>query len=264
MEFNWKTGCGGAVILVAILALILSFYTVPAGRIGIITRFGAVSRVANPGLGMKIPFIEGRALMDVRTQKDQVPASAASSNIQAVDSQIAVNYHLDPSKASRVYQEIGTNYADVVIAPAIQDVFKATTANFTATQLIQQREKVRLEAEQALKEKLAPYGIIVESFNIVNFDFSKEYNASIEAAQVAQQNVVAAQQRLIQAQVEAQTAVAQAKGQADSQAALKNTGALTDEYLRYLALQKWNGVLPSVTSGAIPFIDVAKAAQSVP
>jgi len=72
-EFNWKvneekkkvSGKNGfrltgivVVILVVVIAVFMSFYTVPAGSVGVITRFGAVQRVASPGFGSKIPFIE--------------------------------------------------------------------------------------------------------------------------------------------------------------------------------------------------------------
>ena len=98
--------------------------------------------------------------------------------------------------------------------------------------------------------------MIIENFNVVNFDFSKAFNDAIEAKQVAQQEVETAKQKLAQAQVDAETAIAQAKGQAESQKALKDTGAMTPEYLYYIFLQKWDGKLPAVMGGASPMIDV--------
>jgi regulator of protease activity HflC (stomatin/prohibitin superfamily) len=243
------------VILVAIALFFMSINRVDAGYVGVITRWGAVNRVVYPGISWKIPIAEGIRKMDVRTLKDQVDVAAASKDLQTVTSTVAVNYHLDGQYAAAVYQSVGMHYQDVLIAPAVQNIFKATTAKYTAEELITKREQVRLDSEKALETQLLAYHVIVENFNIVNFDFSPEFNAAIEAKQVAQQQVETAKQLLAKAQIEAQTAVAQAQGQADAQAALKNTGALTPEYLEYLALTKWNGVLPIVTSGT-PFIDV--------
>jgi regulator of protease activity HflC (stomatin/prohibitin superfamily) len=243
------------VILVAIGLFSMSINRVDAGYVGVITRWGAVNRVVYPGISWKIPIAEGIRKMDVRTLKDQVDVAAASKDLQTVTSTVAVNYHLDGQYAAAVYQSVGMHYQDVLIAPAVQNIFKATTAKYTAEELITKREQVRLDSEKALETQLLAYHVIVENFNIVNFDFSPEFNAAIEAKQVAQQQVETAKQLLAKAQIEAQTAVAQAQGQADAQAALKNTGALTPEYLEYLALTKWNGVLPIVTSGT-PFIDV--------
>jgi regulator of protease activity HflC (stomatin/prohibitin superfamily) len=247
------------VILAAVILVIaLSVYQVPAGSIGIVTRFAATNREADPGIGLKIPFVEDVHLMSVRTQKDEVAASAMSENLQVVTSTIAINYHLDGKNALTVYQNIGTNYPDIIIAPALQNTFKSVTAKYTAEELITNREAVRLEAENELTTRLAAYNIIVENFNIVNFDFSPEFQAAIEAKQVAQQSVETSKQKLAQAQIEAQTAVTQAQGQADAQKAMKDTGSLTPEYLEYLFLTKWNGQLPTLMGGADPVFDVSQ------
>jgi regulator of protease activity HflC (stomatin/prohibitin superfamily) len=243
----------GAVLILASL----SVYIIPAGSVGVITQWGAVNRVVTPGIGIKWPIAESVQRMDVRTQKDQVDAAAASKDLQKVTSTIAINYHLDGRYAVDVFQNVGLEYQDILIAPAIQNIFKATTAQYTAEELITKREEVRLKAEVALTSQLGIYHVVVENFNIVNFDFSPEFNAAIEAKQVAQQQVETARQKLAQAEVDAQTAIAQAKGQADAQAALREAGALTPEYLKYLALTKWDGHLPSVVGGAAPFIDVS-------
>lgn len=251
-------------IVIGIMALSViasGVYTVPAGNVGVITRFGAVHRVVQPGLGIKIPFADELHEMSIRTQKDQVDVAAASRDLQVVTSTIATNYHLDGLYATDVFQNVGTNYQEILIAPAVQNIFKATTAKYTAEELITKRDEVRARAEEALALQLAEYHVIVENVNIVNFDFSPEFNAAIEAKQVAQQQVETAKQKLAQAEVDAQTVIAQAQGQADAQAALRDSGSLTDAYLRFLALTKWNGILPTVVGGATPFIDVTDIVQ---
>lgn len=254
-------GCIGLGVFAVIFVVILFFMSltrVNAGFVGVITRWGAVSRVVYPGISWKIPIAEGVKKIDTRTLKDQVDASAASRDLQLVTSTIAVNYHLDGKYATEIYQNVGLKYQDIVIAPAIQETWKATTALYTAEQLLTQRNQVSNDALNALGDKLLKYHIIVENFNIVNFDFSQEFNDAIEAKQVAQQQVATARQLLEKTKVEAQTAVAQAQGQADAQAALKETGALTPEYLNYLALNKWNGILPVVVGDSTPFVDVTE------
>ncbi len=224
------------IILALVIILSATLYEIPAGNIGVVLRFGAVDRVVYPGINAKIPFVETVQTMNIRTQKDEVQATAMSENLQLVTSVIAVNYHLDGSKAKEVYQNVGANYAEIIVAPAIQNTFKAVTAKFDAEELITKRDQVRLAAEEDLTKQLARYNIIVENFNIVNFDFSDEYQNAIEAKQVAQQQVETAKQKLAQAEIEAQTEVARAQGQADAQKALNQTGALTPEYLQYLFL----------------------------
>jgi len=249
------------IILIALAVIILAtslFYEVPAGNIGVVLRFSAVDRVAYPGINIKLPFVERVVLMNVRTQKDEAQATAVSENLQVVTSIIAVNYHLDGTRAKEVYEKVGADYTNIIVAPAIQNTFKAVTALFTAEELITKRDEVRLLAEEKLTTQLEPYFIVVENFNIVNVDFSEEYQQAIEAKQVAQQQVETSKQKLAQAEIDAQTVIAQAKGQADAQKALNDTGALTPEYLQYLFLTKWNGILPQVmSSGTDTMIDVS-------
>jgi regulator of protease activity HflC (stomatin/prohibitin superfamily) len=253
------------IILALVIILSATLYEIPAGNIGVVLRFGAVDRVVYPGINAKIPFVETVQTMNIRTQKDEVQATAMSENLQLVTSVIAVNYHLDGSKAKEVYQNLGANYADIIVAPAIQNTFKAVTAKFDAEELITKRDQVRLAAEEDLTKQLARYNIIVENFNIVNFDFSDEYQNAIEAKQVAQQQVETAKQKLAQAEIEAQTEVARAQGQADAQKALNQTGALTPEYLQYLFLTKWSGVLPQVmTNNTDTVFDVSKFMTTQP
>lgn len=235
----------------------LGFWSiVSAGSVGVVTQFGAINRVVNPGIVFKLPLVESVHGMNTRTQKDQVEAQAASKDLQIVKSIVAVNYHLDGTKATEVFQQIGTSYQDIVVSPAIQDIFKASTAQYTAEELITKRETAREYAEQELTKKLKVYNIIVDNFNIVNFDFSPEFNTAIEQKQVAQQQVETAKQTLEKIKIEAEQAKSQAQGQADAQKALKDTGALSSEYLQYLALTKWNGILPTYTGGTIPFINL--------
>ena len=225
-----------------------SFTIVGAGSVGVVTRFGAVNRVVNPGLNFKIPLIEGIAIMETRTQKEQVDARAASKDLQEVKSTIALNFHLRAEKAVVVYQNIGILYRERIIDPAIQEAFKATTAEFTATELITKREAVKQKALKHLKERLDIFNVVVDDFNIVNFDFSDDFNQSIEQKQVAQQNYE-------KARIEATTATTQAQGQADAQKILKDSGSLSPEYLQFLSIQKWDGKLPNATSGT-PFINI--------
>ncbi len=244
-----KAIIGGIVAIFLLITFFSSFAFVGAGNVGVVTRFGAVNRVVYPGIVLVIPYIEGVIPMNTQIQKDQVDASAASQDLQTVQSTVAVNYHLEGQDAVTVYQNIGIGYQDTVISPAIQEVFKATTAKYTAEQLITEREVIRQGAQASLSAKLAPYHILVDNFNIVNFDFSTDFNNAIEQKQVAQQN-------LERAKIEAQTAVTTAQGQADAQAALKNSGSLTPEYLQFLAVNKWDGRLPTVTNGGTPFISI--------
>lgn len=252
------------VLILAIVLIFSSFGTVGAGERGIKTRFGAVTgKVFEPGLYFKLPFIEQVVEMNVQTQKDETGASASSSDLQMVNTTIAINYSVDPTQVTTIYKTIGVDFKNRVIDPAIQENVKAVTANFTAEQLVTKREEVRDLIQQKITDKLKTFGILVESFSIVNFNFSKSFNEAIEAKVTAEQNALASKNKLEQVKYEAQQAVEKAKGNADSirieASALQqnpNVLKLREIENQSKAIEKWSGNLPNVTGGALPFINV--------
>lgn len=277
--FNYTTQSGdvrfgkiiGQVIalLVVLIFVFSSFGTVGAGYIGVKTQFSAVKGTVQPGLYFQLPFIQNVTLMDTQTQKEQVDATAASNDLQQVTATVAVNFHVEPTDAATIYQNIGADYQVRVIDPAIQESIKSVTANYTAEQLITDREKVREEILALLSTKLQTYGVKTDSLNIVNFDFSKTFNDAIEAKVTAQQNALAAQNKLAQVQFEAQQTVATAKANAEAiqiqTAAIQNGGganyvALQSIKVQQAAVDKWDGKLPTqmIPGGAVPFINLTK------
>jgi regulator of protease activity HflC (stomatin/prohibitin superfamily) len=197
--------------------------------------------------------------MDTRTQKYEASLTAASQDLQDVNTKIAINYHLSPDSVPDIYRTIGVNYADKVIYPLEQESNKAATAQFTAEQLVTKREQVKEMMKTTLQEKLAPRGIIVEEISIVDFAFSPSFSQAIEAKVTAEQNALGAKNKLEQIKYEAEQRVTQAKGEADAIAiqAQAITAQGGKDYVSLQAIQKWNGVLPIYTGGGVvPFIDI--------
>lgn len=143
---------GWVVFLIAFF-FIFMFRTVGAGQVGIITRFGDVNRVATSGIAIKMPWpIEHIEKMETRVQKEEQDASAATADLQDVNGKLALNYALDNATALRVYKELGKDYKNRVITPAVQESFKASTAQFTAAELITKRGEVKAKAEEQRKK----------------------------------------------------------------------------------------------------------------
>lgn len=238
-------------LIVSALPVVGAWTTVSAGTVGVITRFGAVQRVVNPGLVLKIPFIESVTKMETRTQLEQVGAQSASKDLQEVRATIALNFHLDGTKAVSVYQNFGTDYKNRIIAPAMQEAFKATTAQYTASDLIAKRGAVKTVAYTELKNRLTKYHIIVDDFNIVNFKFSDEFDQAIEQKTIASQNKE-------KATIEAETALIKAQGEVNAAKKLQEQGALTPLYVEFFKAQKWDGkAQPQV----IPFYNYSPSQQ---
>ncbi|MBQ4645234.1 MAG: prohibitin family protein [Clostridia bacterium] len=237
-----------AVCAIVVVGVAISCFTVvQAGHTGVVLTFGAVEDTElEEGLHFKIPFIQRVVQMNNRTQKIETEGSSSSKDLQIISYVVAVNYHVNDDSSASLYQNVGTDYGSVVIVPAIQESIKAVTAQYTAEELITKRQTVGEQIKDALSEKINQYGITVEIFNIVDFDFSEEFNAAVEAKQTAQQNALKAEQDLARIEVEAQQKITQAEAEAESIRLIQEALAKSPDYVDYIKWNKWNGELPTV------------------
>jgi prohibitin 2 len=279
------------IIIISVIA-ISSVRIVDAGHRGILVQFGNVDtgNSLDEGLHFIVPFRDNVVQMEVRTQKVVENAASASKDLQDVSTQVALNYHLNPDRAQIVYQQLGFDYGNRVITPAIQESVKQVTARFNAEELITKRETVKNQIEEQIKARLAPYNIVVDAISITEFQFSQQFRTAVEAKVEAQQRALQAQNDLRRIQIEAQQNEAQAIGEQKANIAraegIKQSNVLQAEgeaqaitiidqqlrnnptYLEWLKATKWDGVLPLVTGGAggqgvTPFIEIPTSRSNV-
>jgi regulator of protease activity HflC (stomatin/prohibitin superfamily) len=253
------------VIIILVLLFFRPFVQIGAGERGVVLNFGAVQdRVLDEGLHFRVPVMQTVIRVDVKVQKSESEAAAASSDLQDVSSRVALNYHIIPDKANAVYQTIGVAFKERIIDPAVHEVVKAVTAKYTAEELITKRPAVSDAMKTALTERLLKHNIAVDAFSIVGFSFSKIFMEAIESKQTAEQLALKALRDLERIKIEADQKITTAKAEAES-LRLQRANISTDLIeLRRVeanlkAIEKWNGILPQVTgAGAVPFIGVGE------
>lgn len=262
-----------ALVIIGILVVILLFFRpfvqIGAGERGVVLNFGAVQdAVLDEGLHFRVPIMQAIVAVDVKVQKSESEAAAASSDLQDVSSKVALNYHIIPEKANIVYQTIGLAFKERIIDPAVQEVVKAVTAKYTAEELITKRPAVSDAMKAALTERLLLNNIAVDAFSIVGFSFSKGFMEAIESKQTAEQLALKAKRDLDRIKIEAEQKITAARAEAES-LRLQRANISTDLIeLRKIeanlkAIEKWNGILPQVTgSGAVPFIGVGEQVKA--
>jgi regulator of protease activity HflC (stomatin/prohibitin superfamily) len=263
----------GLLILLLIIFAILwgTFVIVPAGHRGVVLWWGSVEkRIMGEGLNFKVPIAEGAIKVDVKVQPHPFKEiDASSKEYQMVKMTGMMNFHIDPSFVNDLYQKVGLDFADKVIDPAFNDFVKEVVPTYPIGEILPKREEIRKRAMTKLGENLSRYHIIVDDIYFANIRFSPEYERAIEAKQVAQQQVETQRQVLAQREIEAQQKVATAKGEAESilvvaQGQAKANDALSRSIspilVQYKSIEKWNGILPQVSGGAVPFIDLSKLA----
>lgn len=269
-----RKGPTGLMVIAGVIIFILFFFRpwvqVGPGQRGIVLNFGAVqNQVMDEGLHLRIPVMQEIMLMDVKVQKVETDAAAASSDLQDVTSRVALNFHIVPDKANIVYQKIGIQFKERIIDPAILEVVKAVTAKYTAEELITKRPAVSDAMRMSLSERLMDYNIAVDAFSIVIFSFSKVFTEAIEAKQTAEQLALKAKRDLDRIKIEAEQKITAARAEAES-LRLQRANISPDLIeLRKIeanmkAIEKWNGVLPQVTGeGSIPLIGLGDTPKKI-
>ncbi|MFL6358250.1 MAG: prohibitin family protein [Nitrososphaeraceae archaeon] len=265
-----KILAGIVTFIIIVIIVMQSVVVVQAGHRGVVVYLGAVeNKVLGEGLHFIIPFAEQVIQLEVRTLKFQADASAASNDLQEVATVIALNYHIDPSKSNIIYQQLGADYTNRIIAPTIQESVKASVAKFNAEELITKRETAKAVIAQAIRNTLSARNILVETVFITDFKFSEAFASQIEQKVVAfqkylteQNNLrsvqVVANQTVVQAQAQARSNVARATGESQAIKVITEQLRQSPQYLQWQSINRWNGQMPYSlgSGGATPFFQL--------
>jgi len=225
-------------------------------------------------------MVQNVEMMNVQIQKAESSEATASKDLQEITTTVAVNYKLDPEKVLEIYRTLRHEYADRVIKPNIEESLKATTALFTAEELITKRADLKTKFDDILDERLRHFGIEVVAVSITDFQFSQAFDAAIEAKVTAEQRALEAKNKLVQIEYEAQQRIIEAEAEknatitratgeaeallisktAEAQAILIEANATAEaiefitsqmnpEYAQYKWLEEWDGKLPLFIGG---------------
>jgi regulator of protease activity HflC (stomatin/prohibitin superfamily) len=275
MEVNF--GKAKALILGVIVLIIIgvvvsaSVQIVDSGNRGVLLHWNAVDTSSLPldeGLHFVVPFQDSVVNMEVRTLKFVKSTSSASKDLQTVTTEVTVNYRPSPSSVHTLYKQVGLQYENRVIQPAVEEVVKQVTARYNAEELITKRPQVKADIEQEITTRLNVYNIITDVISITDFQFSTLFAQAIESKVEAEQKAQKAENDLIRIEVEARQLEAQAEGLAAANIAEANGEAAAIQiinqalaenpnYLEWLKTQAWDGKLPLVVGeGGTPFIQI--------
>lgn len=205
----------------ALVTVLLSINTVPAGHIGLVKTFAEYTGKQQPGLHLKAPFqtvdkVDGRVLKATVSLTGGKKGSAVSIETQPVYATLVVNYQLELDHATKLYNDVGEDYYAKIVEPVVQQAFKAVTVEYKTIDIAPKREAIREKVRAAIDDQLKAYGIDVKDLLIKNLDFSNAFVNAIEKKQVATEDAKAAAERVAIAKADADSAVATARGKADS------------------------------------------------
>lgn len=262
-----------------------SWYTIDQGERGVLLRNGAVIGVAEPGLGFKIPFIDGVRRISTQTQAQlYTDILTYSKDQQTAALAMSVNFRLPPDQVDTIYAEYGSQEGIVsrLLDRQVLEKTKTVFGQFNAVTAIQDRARLNAEVQSAIQSAVKG-PIFVESVQIENIDFSDAYESSIEQRMLAEVEVqkvrqnadrekVQAEIAVIQAQAQADANIAKAKadaeatrlrGEAEADAIRARGKALSDNpaLVSLVQAERWDGKLPVTMppNGSVPFLNVGEA-----
>lgn len=259
----------GVITVFVLVVFFNCFSVVNEGYIGVKYQFGKiVSSDLSAGLNFHIPFIEEIQEVDTREQIYSVQTNAYTSDTQTVDQlSLKMNYYYDGTKLSDIIRTIGvSNVETKLLVPNVAKIAKNEIGKVRAEDLVQTRSEVQNAIYESLKETLEPSGIIVTAFAIENLSFDAAFEQSIQAKVIAAQDALKMQNKTVEKEEEARQQVIAAQAEADSQKikadaeayaikAVQEQLSKSPNYIDYLKINNWNGVLPQAIGTEVnPFI----------
>jgi prohibitin 2 len=257
----------GVAILIfcAVLMASSGTFVVQPGYRGVEVTMGKVSPAFKPeGFGMKAPLITSIHPVSIRQQTAEEKAECYSSDLQQILIDLRVLFRIPESSVVKLFQEYYGEPFESLVAPRVQEALKEVTALQSAEQIVKNREQIKTRALEIARKKIGTL-LVVEDIVIQNIALTKELEHAIEAKMVQEQEASKSKYLQQRAQIEADTAVIQAKGEAESirirGEALKENPAFVDLKI----VDKWDGLIPLVIGGGdnyvLPLQDLERLRQ---
>lgn len=238
----------GAAILVFVIVLFSAAgtYVVEPGTRGIKVTLGkAADQFLPEGFGFKTPLVTHVVPVTIKQRTSPLTAQCFSSDLQQVMLELRVLYRVPEQSVVHIFKQYAGDPFDSLIAPRVQEAMKEITAAYSAEQIVKDREQIKQKTIASARQKIGQI-LSVEDIVIRNIDLSHELEAAIEAKMVAEQEAARARFTQLQTQVEADTTVIRARGEAEAIRIRGEALRSNPAFLRLQIVEKWNGHSPLV------------------
>lgn len=248
---------------------------VEAGHVSIVYEFGQIVGQRGEGLQFIAPwqYTRTESIQVQRRTFDDV--NTFSAETQDVFVRATVNYRVSPDAVQELYRSVGPNWFDQLVESRLHNFFKEEMVRYETVDVAPNREAIRASVRAKLETDLAQYSITVVELLIDEIDFQPDFKVAIEQKQIATQDALREQERIVQRRAEAQQAIAvaegeaeairvRAEGQADANRSIAES--LTPEVIQFTAVQNLgdNIQIALIPSGQGIIIDPATLFGTVP
>ncbi|MBW4443701.1 MAG: prohibitin family protein [Plectolyngbya sp. WJT66-NPBG17] len=233
-----------------LITLLRSVIVIQTGEIGIVDLYGQISdQPLTPGLHLKNPLARLTTFStQIREVKENLATPTKEGLMLNVD--ISVLYRIDPDKAKQLYQTVGTNYEEVILAPQVRSLIRGATASYELNTIYtSDREKLAQQLRENLNRTLRDRGIIVEETPLRNVKLPDSLEQSVQEKLKAEQDTHRMKFVLDKERQEADRKRIEAQGNADAQKILSQ--GLTDQTLRFKQIEAMQQLAKSQNSKVI-------------
>ena len=177
-----------ALLVIGVVVALSSTSCVTTGHVGVVSVFGRVTgRTLSEGIHLVNPASMVTEL-SIKTQEVKEHAAVPSREGLIMGLEASLLYHLDSARAADIYQQIGPNYAEILLQPTFRSAIRAITAGNTAASLYSDaRETIARQILDDVARQVAPRGVVVENVLLRDLQLPDTLKHAIEAKQQAQQ-----------------------------------------------------------------------------
>jgi prohibitin 2 len=247
---------GGAVLIFVLIVSATSMTTVvePGSR-GIRVTLGKVSPTfEGEGLKFKAPFITEIVQLSVRQQTEELSTECYSSDLQQVRATMRILYRIPENAVVPLFRDYEGAEYQALIAPRVVEALKEAASAQSAELIVQNREAIKLQTLEATRKKIGelPEGgplVSIEDITLSDLTLSAELNAAIEQKMTQREEAERARFVQRQAEIEAQTVIIKAKGDAESIDIRGKALRESPAFLKLQIVERWDGTSPLVIGG---------------
>jgi regulator of protease activity HflC (stomatin/prohibitin superfamily) len=213
-----KVVVGGTLATVAAILILMSFYVIDEGHVGIVKRFGEAITQNKAGLHTKIPIVDSVEIIEIRTKRNIEKLAAATSEQMPIQAEVSVNWTVNRESAFKLFVDYGglDQFENRILDSRLRSAAKGAISKYTAEQIIVSRSEVISSITISLEDTMKDFPVSLDSVQLDNIELPPNYLKSIETKQTEKNLAAAEQHKLDRQKLQAQQAVNTASAEADS------------------------------------------------